>query len=124
MPLSAHATGKDAEVLDEAVNLIVGPRADATHRQAINSGHDLGAESIGINVIPLRTFATLTIRMATLAEVEGMAHFSAFIQISIRAILRTWRMMRKQKNPAGVALGRLGGLRDGPARAKMLTAAE
>jgi hypothetical protein len=53
-----------------------------------------------------------------------MAHFSAFIQISIRAILRTWRMMRKQKNPAGVALGRLGGLRDGPARAKMLTAAE
>jgi hypothetical protein len=35
--------------------------------------------------------------MATLAEVEGMAHFSAFIQISIRAMLRTWRMMRKQK---------------------------
>ncbi len=29
-----------------------------------------------------------------------------------------------EKNPAAVALGRLGGLRGGPARAKMLTAAE
>lgn len=30
----------------------------------------------------------------------------------------------KKKNPAAVALGRLGGLRGGPARAKLLTAAE
>jgi hypothetical protein len=31
---------------------------------------------------------------------------------------------KPKKNPAAVALGRLGGLRGGPARAKMLTAAE
>jgi hypothetical protein len=31
---------------------------------------------------------------------------------------------KSKKNPAAVALGRLGGLRGGPARAKMLTAAE
>jgi hypothetical protein len=30
---------------------------------------------------------------------------------------------KSKKNPAAVALGRLGGLRGGPARAKMLTAA-
>ena len=74
MPLSAHATGKDAEVLDEAVNLIVGPRADATHRQAINSGHDLGAESIGIYVIPLGAVASLAFGMATLTQIELVAH--------------------------------------------------
>ena len=32
--------------------------------------------------------------------------------------------VKLKKNPAAVALGRLGGLRGGPARAKMLTAAE
>ena len=31
---------------------------------------------------------------------------------------------KSKKNPAAVALGRLGGLRGGPARAKTLTAAE
>jgi hypothetical protein len=31
---------------------------------------------------------------------------------------------KPSKNPAAVALGRLGGLRGGPARAKLLTAAE
>jgi hypothetical protein len=31
---------------------------------------------------------------------------------------------KQTKNPAAVALGRLGGLRGGPARAKMLTAAK
>ena len=31
---------------------------------------------------------------------------------------------KSKKNPAAVALGRLGGLRGGPARAKMLTVAE
>ena len=31
---------------------------------------------------------------------------------------------KSKKNPAAVALGRLGGLRGGPARAKRLTAAE
>jgi hypothetical protein len=31
---------------------------------------------------------------------------------------------KSKKNPAAVALGRLGGLRGGPARAKMLTPAE
>ena len=31
---------------------------------------------------------------------------------------------KSKKNPAAVALGRLGGLRGGPARAKMLTATE
>lgn len=31
---------------------------------------------------------------------------------------------KSKKNPAAVALGRLGGLRGGPARAKLLTAAE
>jgi hypothetical protein len=31
---------------------------------------------------------------------------------------------KSKKNPAAVALGRLGGLRGGPARAKILTAAE
>jgi hypothetical protein len=46
--------------------------------------------------------------MATLAEVEGMAHFSAFIQISIRAMLRTWRMMRKQKKIGGGRAGAAG----------------
>ena len=32
--------------------------------------------------------------------------------------------MVKEKNPAAVALGRLGGLKGGKARAKMLTAAQ
>ena len=32
--------------------------------------------------------------------------------------------VKPKKNPAAVALGRLGGLRGGPARAKMLTATE
>jgi hypothetical protein len=31
---------------------------------------------------------------------------------------------KSKKNPAAVALGRLGGLRGGPARAKMLTAVQ
>jgi hypothetical protein len=31
---------------------------------------------------------------------------------------------KSKKNPAAVALGRLGGLKGGPARAKMLTAVE
>ena len=66
LPSVAHAAGEDAEILDEAVNFIVGPFADAPHRQAVNGGHDLGAKSICINVIPLGAVAALAFGVTTL----------------------------------------------------------
>jgi hypothetical protein len=70
LPLVLHAAGEHAEVLDEAVNLVVGPLTDTTQGEAIGCGRGVSAEAVGIDLVALGATLPTALRVLEFPEVE------------------------------------------------------
>src|SRR6266536_5289805 len=73
-PLILHAAGEDAEILNQAVNLVVCPFTNRSHRQPVEHRNDLRAEPIMVNLITLLPAKPLALSINALAQIKVLIH--------------------------------------------------